>query len=329
MLAPFVQFTGAEHTLVLGGVRLLGVDEQNLRKFVFTVVFFAALYGIAKLLRALANAVGGKRQRVAFWTGQGISLLTFLAAIFGFICIWFDNPARLATAAGLVTAGLAFALQKVVTAFAGYFVILRGKTFNVGDRIKMGNVRGDVIALNFIHTVIMEMGQPPAEQSEDPGMWVQSRQYSGRIVTVSNAQIFDEAVYNYSREFPYIWEEMHFPISFKDDRRRAEQILLDAVRKHTRDVEELAGPKLEELKQQFFIEAADVKAHSFLRITDNWVEFSVRFLVPTHKVRQVKDAISRDVMDALDAAGIGIASGTYEIVGLPPVRVETVAAKSA
>lgn len=324
MLAPFIQTTGAEHTLVVGGVRLLGFDTQNARKFIFTVVLFLALYVLAKLLRGLANAVGGKRQRVAFWTGQGISLFTFVAAIFGFVCIWFDNPARLATAAGLVTAGLAFALQKVVTAFAGYFVILRGKTFNVGDRIKMGSVRGDVIALNFIQTVIMEMGEPPAEQSEDPGMWVQSRQYSGRIVTVSNAQIFDDAVYNYSRDFPYIWEEMHFPISFKDDRRKAEQIILDAVNRHTVDVTAMAAPDLERLKEQFFVEAAEIRPRSYMRITDNWVEFAVRFLVETHTVRTVKDRISRDIMDGLDAAGIGIASGTYEIVGLPPVRVEQV-----
>ena len=69
---------------------------------------------------------------------------------------------------GLVTAGLAFALQKVITAVAGYFVILRGDTFSVGDRITMGGVRGDVIELGFIKTTIMEMGQPPAVQNADP-----------------------------------------------------------------------------------------------------------------------------------------------------------------
>ena len=115
---------------------------------------------------------------------------------------WFDDPARLTTALGLVTAGLAFALQKVVTAVAGYFVILQGRTFNVGDRITMGGVRGDVIALGFIQTTIMEMGQPPAVQNADPAMWVHSRQYTGRLVTVSNAEIFDEPVYNYTRDFP-------------------------------------------------------------------------------------------------------------------------------
>ena len=322
MLAPFLQTAGPEHTLVVGGVRLLGFTPQNVRKLVFTVLLFAGLYVVARVLRAVADAFGGQRKRVAFWSRQGISLFTFVAAVFGFICIWFDNPARLATAAGLVTAGLAFALQKVVTAFAGYFVILRGKTFNVGDRIKMGTVRGDVIALNFIQTVIMEMGEPPAEQSEDPGMWVQSRQYSGRIVTISNSQIFDDPVYNYSRDFPYIWEEMHIPISFKDDRRRAEQIILDAVNRHTADVLQLAGPDLERLKHQFRVEAAEIRPRSYMRITDNWVEFAVRFLVRTHQVRAVKDAISRDILDGLDAAGIGIASGTYEIVGVPPLRVE-------
>jgi small-conductance mechanosensitive channel len=243
--------------------------------------------------------------------------------VVGLVSIWFDNPSRLATGAAVLSAGLAFALQKVVTSFAGYFVILRGKTFNVGDRIKMGSVRGDVIALNFIQTVIMEMGQPPSEQQEDPGMWVQSRQYSGRIVTISNAQIFEDPVYNYSKDFKYIWEEMHLPISFKDDRNRAEQIILDAVNRHTQDIVNMAQPELDELKQRFFIEAADTKPRVYLRITDNWVEMSVRFLCGTHDIRGLKDRISRDILRDFDAAGIGIASGTYEIVGVPPIKVET------
>lgn len=321
MQGSFFQF-GPQHNLIVGGVKLLGVNEQNLRKLSFTVVFLLVMYLLNKLLRFVSHKIGGTKQKTAFWTRQGISLVTFLFAILGFCSIWFDNPARLATGVGLVSAGLAFALQKVVTSFAGYFVILRGKTFNVGDRIKMGPVRGDVIALNFIQTVIMEMGEPPAVQAEDPGMWVQSRQYSGRIVTVSNAQIFDDPVYNFSRDFEYIWEEMHFPISFRDDRRKAEAILLDVINRHTAEIVKLAEPQIERLKEQFFIESAELKPRSYMSITDNWVEFAVRFIVPVRNIRSVKDAISRDIMDALDAAGIGIASGTYEIVGLPPVRVE-------
>ena len=97
---------------------------------------------------------------------------------------------------------LAFALQQVITSIAGYFVILRGNTFIVGDRITMGGVRGDVMRLGFIQTTIMEMGQPPSVQGASPAMWVHSRQFTGRIVTVSNAKIFADMVFNYTRDFP-------------------------------------------------------------------------------------------------------------------------------
>src|SRR5581483_7040529 len=293
MLNQFIRIAGPDRGLEIGGVKLLGFDANNAHKLVFTIVAIVVLYLISKALCWVAQKLGGSRQRTAFWTRQGISLMMFLLGVIGFVSIWFDNPSRLATGLGLLSAGLAFALQKVVTSFAGYFVILRGKTFNVGDRITMGGVRGDVISLNFIQTVIMEMGEPPAVQSDDPGMWVMSRQYSGRIVTISNAPIFEEPVYNYTREFPYIWEEMHIPISFKDDRHRAEQIILEAVERNTMDIA-------------------------------NWAELSVRFLCGTHDIRGLKDRISREILSGLEASSIGIASGTYEIVGIPPIRLEGV-----
>ena len=76
------------------------------------------------------------------------------------------------------------------------------------------------------------------------------------------------------------------------------------------------------MRTRFFIEGTDIRPRVFLRITDNWVELSVRFLCGTHDVRGLKDHISREILSGLDAAGIGIASGTYEIVGMPPIRLE-------
>lgn len=327
-MQPYFQLVGPEHNVQLFGIRLLGVDAQNGRKLLFTFVFFLLMFGISKGLRAIAHTDYDRAgHKITFWTRQGISLVTFVLSLLGFVSIWFDNPARLATGIGLVGAGLAFALQKVITSFAGYFVILRGKTFNVGDRIVMGGVRGDVVALNFMQTIIMEMGEPPSVQGADPGMWVQSRQYSGRIVTVTNSKIFEEPIYNYTRDFPYIWEEMHIPISYKDDRRRAEQILLAAAEKETVKIADMAQPAIDMLQRRFLIEPSALKPQVYWRLTDNWVELSVRFLCKDHQIRGIKDRMSREVIDELDKAGIGIASGTYEIVGLPPIRVEVNAPK--
>ncbi len=323
MQSQWFDLVGPSRNVQLFGIRMLGVDEHNGRKLLFTLVFFGLLYLISKALRAIFHTDYDKdSHQITFWTRQGISLVTFVLGALGFLSIWFDNPTRLATGVGLVGAGLAFALQKVITSFAGYFVILRGKTFNVGDRITMGGVRGDVIALNFIQTVIMEMGQPPSVQASDPGMWIQSRQYSGRIVTVTNAKIFDEPVYNYTRDFPYIWEEMHIPISYTADRKKAERILLDAAARESMPIADIAKPALESLERRFLINVMDLAPRVYVRLTDNWVELAVRFLCKDHDIRGLKDRMSREIADALDAAGIGIASSTYDIVGMPPLRIQ-------
>jgi len=308
--------------LQIFGIRLIGFTAENGRKLLVSVVFLAVVWSAGRLLKWLFKKQATPGNRRAFWLRQAISIAVALANITGLISIWFDDPARLATAAGMVAAGLAFALQRVITAFAGYIVLLRGKTFNVGDRITMGGIRGDVVALGFMQTVIMEMGQPPEVQSADPAMWVQARQYSGRIVTVSNARIFDEPVYNYTRDFPFLWEEMHVPISYKSDRALAEEILLNAVRAHTTKIADIGEEALAELERRYFVKRAELEPRAYLRLTDNWIEISVRFIVEDHGIRAVKDRISRDILNEFDRAGIGIASGTYAIVEMPPLQVD-------
>ena len=325
----WLSFEGADHSLVLFGVKLVGVNSVNGKKLLFSLVFILLVLVINAALRGLVRLISQeKNSRAAFWTRQGVRVLMTLVMVIGIISIWFNDPARLATVVGLVTAGLAFALQKVVTAVAGYIVILRGKTFNVGDRITMGGVRGDVIALGFIQTTIMEMGQPPAEQNADPAMWVKSRQYTGRIVTVTNDKIFDTPIYNYTRDFPYIWDEMSLPISYKDDRGRAEEILLRAAQHYASSIDKISEDDLREIERRFAIAQSDIKPRVYLRLTDNWIELTVRFITSSHGVRDLKDAMSRQIIEQLDEAGIGIASGTYEIVGFPPVKVEVEQSKS-
>lgn len=178
---------------------------------------------------------------------------------------------------------------------AGYVVILRGDTFNVGDRITMGGVRGDVIALGFIKTTIMEMGQPPSVQEAAPPQWVRSRQYTGRVVTVTNDKGFDEAVFNDTRDFPYLWEEMSLPIAYRDDRHAAEQILLAAACRHTLASGEVPARALETMRRKYFVRGADLEPKVYWRLTDNWLELTVRFLTDVYGARDVKDEMSREV----------------------------------
>jgi len=321
-MGGILQIVGKSHTVQLFGIRLVGVSGDTAKKLLFSIVFIALVLLFATILRTVTKSVfGGREGRVNFWTGQGIRLLTAALLLTGFISIWFNNPAQLGQAAAFVTAGLAIASQRVITAVSGYFIILRGKTFNVGDRIMMGGVRGDVISLGFMQTTIMEMGQPPGEQGDAPSMWVASRQYTGRIVTVTNDKIFDLPIYNYTREFPYIWEELHLPISYGSDYHRAEHILLESVNRNTEKISELSENALSELEKRYVVKREELEPRVFFQLTDNWIQMSARFIVPDHGVRSIKDRISRDLLEGLVQAKIGVASGTYEIVGMPELKV--------
>jgi small-conductance mechanosensitive channel len=229
----------------------------------------------------------------------------------------------LALVGGLITAALAIATQKLVTSFASYLLIRRKRIFAVGDRIKIGALSGDVISLGFLHTRLLEMGQPSdVNRQEEPGMWVRARQFSGRIVTVTNDRVFDEAVYNFSHEFPFIWEEIHLPVPYKADHARAEHILLDAALGATSEVCDAARPAIRAFNEKYAAAMEQPEPRVYWRLADNWLELTVRFVVPERGVRDIKDRMSRQIVRELADAGIEVASTTLEITGLPPLQLQ-------
>ena len=305
------------------GIRFIGLSTENGRKLLLTLAFFVVFFILRYGLTALARLImrGRRNEQSRFWIQQSLSLALGILLIAGFLSIWFDNPERLATVIGFVSAGLAFALQKVVTSIAAYFVILRGQVFRVGDRILMSGVRGDVISLGFTRTTIMEMGQPPGERPDDPKVWVKSRQFTGRIVTVTNDKIFENPVFNYSREFPFIWEEMTLPIKYTGDRRRAEAIFLEIVNRHAIHEDEIDDQTREKMEREFYVSKQDLKPRVYYRLTDNWIEMSARFLTREHGSRDRKDKISREILDAFEAENIEIATASFEVLGTTSIRL--------
>lgn len=130
---------------------------------------------------------------------------------------------------GLLAAGLAFASQNLVLSIAGYFVIVFGRVFDLGHRIELGGVRGDVLDIGLVKTTIMEMGVPAA-LFPDPHHWVAARQYTGRVVSVVNAEVFRQPVFNYTANFNLLWEELLIPLRYGTDLAVAERIVVEAAR---------------------------------------------------------------------------------------------------
>ena len=295
-------------------------------KLAITVGGIALVVIVGSVLRTLAARLmpSHEQRHASFWTTQSVHLLTLIGAIVIVLVMWRDAVSQLGAVGGWIAAGLTVALQRVVTSFAGYLIILRGNLFTVGDRITVGGVRGDVVRLGFMQTTVLEMGESPGEQGDQPSLWVKARQPTGRLVRVTNDKIFDSPVYNYTREFPYLWDEIHIPVRYADDHAKVEQILLHVARRHTESIVAEAESRVHGFRDKYHIaESLALEPKVYYQLTDNWIELSLRFVSRDRDIRSLKDAMYREILGELERAKIGIASGTYAIVEVPPLTVRT------
>ncbi|WP_224240159.1 mechanosensitive ion channel family protein [Hyalangium gracile] len=303
------------------GVRILGLNPETLRKVVLSLAVLVVVMGVRALLGVVVGLGTGVSRR-SIWARKYIRLAFGGLGTLLLLSIWFDNPTRLATFLGLLAGGLAFASQNAVLSVAGYFVIVFGKTFDLGDRIQIGDVRGDVLDIGLLKTTVMEMGVPPLLHP-DPHHWVGARQYTGRVVTITNAEVFKQPTYNYTRNFNFLWEELRLPLRYDTDPRKAEAIVLAAVREATAGIIEEGHRQLANMRERYLIHSGELEPRAYLRLTDNWVELSVRFLVNTYGVREVKDVIARRILERFREEDLELASTTVELVHPPRTRPHT------
>lgn len=221
---------------------------------------------------------------------------------------------RAGIAFGLFGAGLAFALQEVLGAIAGWFNILLGGIYRVGDRIELAGVHGDVIDVTPLRTKLLETGvadPPPVGAPAATDYWVRGRQPTGRVVAISNKATFTSPVFNYSGAFGYVWQELVVPISYRSDWREAERILLDEARRAS--ATEGAREAMEAMRQRYPLPQTELEPRVFVRATDNWMELSARFVVPVRQSRVALNDVYRRLRDRLDESGIEISSTTAEV----------------
>jgi small-conductance mechanosensitive channel len=214
---------------------------------------------------------------------------------------------------GLISAGIAFALQEVILSVAGWFAIFGSSIYKPGDRIEINGIKGDVIDIGVTRTTLMEIGE-----------WVKSDNYSGRIVQISNAFVFKVAVHNYSANFPFVWDEIDIPIKYGSDITLANQIILDAAKKTLSNYADFAKEHWKIMVSKYLIENANVDSTITFKLTDNWIEFNLRYVVDFKKRRATKKELFKDVFNEINKTNgkVTLASATFEIVGLPNLNVD-------
>ncbi len=215
-------------------------------------------------------------------------------------------------AIGAASAGIAFALQEVIASFAGWLAVALGGFFSVGHRVQLGGIKGDVIDIGFLRTTIMECGG-----------WVNGDLYNGRIVRVANSFVFKEPVFNYSGDFPFLWDEIVIPIKYGSDYELARKILADAAAAAVSEHTEHAREHWAKLVRTYRIEDAKIEPLVTMIANDNWVELTLRYVVDHRARRVTKDLLFRSIVRDIEASEgrVGLASMTVHLVETPTFKV--------
>jgi len=272
-----------------------------------------AVVAVATALRFLTAALARRRVRDdpyrRYWAGK-VATYVFTAVTFVvLVVLWAPLGGRISVILGFATAGIAFAMQEVIGALFGWVNVLAGRIYNVGDRIEVGGVRGDVLDITPLRTTLLEIGGAP-RGGEGSGSWVTARQPTGRVVAISNKKTFTDAVFNYSAQLEWIWEELTLVVSQDADWQRAETILLEEVRGESPAVREQGERTLARLHERHRFSAGDVEPRVFVRVVEGDIELTARFVVAVRRARAAKDAITRRVLEQLADAGIALAYPT-------------------
>lgn len=264
------------------------------------VVALLRYYVIRLLNKGIQNTDNKYRARKAVNFTSSFFLLAVVLFVFS------DKLGNLGVALGVVGAGIAFALQEVIISIAGWLNIVITGSLGVGQRVKIGEVKGDIIDIGVMNTTIMELGD-----------WVNGDLYNGSIVTMANSFVYKEKIKNYSAEYPFLWDELEVPIRAESDHNKAREVFKRVLEEICGDFASESTKHWDRMTNKFRIEEAQVQPMVTLEFNEEWITFTLRYIVDYKKRRTTKDLIySRLLEEIRTEPKISIAASALEVTNM-------------
>ena len=286
--------------------------DPTFRKIAFIAIGFAVIWIIIKLIqRRLLVKIKDPDHR---YSGKKFSnLVGYIFSILLLAFVFSDKLGGITVALGIAGAGIAFAMQEVIVSFAGWIAIMFGGFYKTGDRVQLGGIKGDVMDIGVIRTTIMETGN-----------WVEGDLYNGRIVLIANSFVFKEPVFNYSGDFPFLWDEIKIPIQYGSDYELAKSIFEQTGKEVAGDLSQKSKEQWKLLQSKYRLEDAQTEPMVSLVANDNWVEFTLRYIVNYKKRRLTKTELFTQILKKIEATNgkIKFASATFQLVEPPEFKVK-------
>jgi small-conductance mechanosensitive channel len=238
-----------------------------------------------------------------------LAILLFLTLLFE------DRLGRLSLVLGVAGAGVAVALQDVLASIAGAFSIGFSKLYAVGDRVQIGDIRGDVIDIGLLRTTLLETGN-----------WVSRDLYNGRIVRIPNSVVLKGSVFNYSQGFEFIWDEIKVVFTTSSDCDLAREMLLRVATEAIGEYVVEARASWKTISDNYQSANPPLEPRVALVVEAGALEFSVSYVVDYAKRTALKDRLYTKIVEEVASSNgrLTWASAGVTVINRPEIP-ETVA----
>jgi small-conductance mechanosensitive channel len=269
--------------------------KQSIKGLLVRVVGLAIAIGAVLIIgevgrRAIFRYVHDVRRRYQFLLMRKIALWcgVALVLIFGFV----TELGAVATFAGLITAGVALALQNVIVSIVGYFFLIGKYGMRVGDRVQVGTVTGEVVDIGPVRFHLMELSGGTADSEP-----------SGRIVAFSNAVVFQSTA-GLFKQIPgtnFIWREIVLKFAPESDYRAIRDRMQNAIDTAFADYRDSLERQRRQMEMSLTsIAASELKPRAHVHFTTSAIEVLIRYPVVLEKATEIDARVIGDIFAAVD-----------------------------
>ncbi|MGB0640705.1 MAG: mechanosensitive ion channel family protein [Myxococcota bacterium] len=205
--------------------------------------------------------------------------------------VWAD----VVQSAAIVASGFAVAIvlfnKDLILSILGWWMKIVSGAYRIGDRIRVGDVRGDVIDYGLLTTTLMQV-----ETEADHGM------RTGNVVTFPNALLLTEPVLNETRTLQFEWKEIAYVLPKDADWRSAEEHMQRAALTIVAEYREVLESQLVQMSDRFAFHAIQGEPHIFVKpLDDGRIRLWVRIALPARQIAILADRLNRAFLEWLEA----------------------------
>ena len=256
-------------------------------------VLLAIVFAAAEIWRhAVMRYIQESRRRYQFLLLRKIALWSLVVVIVGFA--FASELGSIVTFAGLITAGLAVAMQSVLVSIVGYFFLIGKYGIRVGDRVQIGEVTGEVIDLGLVRLHLMELG---GHGSMGP---------TGRVVAFANSIVFQTSsgLFKQIHGVDLVWRETTLTLPAGIDYGAAKQKLQAAVTGALKDDSgEIARQSKEIQRARFAGSGDDAVPRVQLSFSAAGADAHIRYPVHLQNAADIDERVSHALFTAMSELG--------------------------